>query len=110
MYPVLSKHGRLRFLLFDFLTSPFEWFANVVQYSLIFMAVMMLVLTIGAVVAIPLGLKLLGVAFAKTIVLETSKVVRDLGITSIDLKQAKDTEKMKAWVDRKVVPILSKTS
>lgn len=74
------------------------------------MAVMMLVLTIGAVVAIPLGLKLLGVAFAKTIVLETSKVVRDLGITSIDLKQAKDTEKMKAWVDRKVVPILSKTS
>lgn len=96
--------------MFDFLTSPFEWFANVVQYSLIFMAIMMLVLTIGAVVAIPLGLKLLGVAFAKTIVVETSKVVRDLGITSIDLKQAKDTEKMKAWVDRKVVPILSKSS
>ena len=96
--------------MLDFLTSPFEWFANVVQYSLIFMAIMMLVLTIGAVVAIPLGLKLLGVAFAKTIVVETSKVVRDLGITSIDLKQAKDTEKMKAWVDRKVVPILSKSS
>ena len=67
-------------------------------------------LTIGAVVAIPVGLKLLGVAFAKTIVVETSKVVRDFGITSIDLKQAKDTEKMKAWVDRKVVPILSKSS
>ena len=96
--------------MLDFLTSPFEWFANVVQYSLIFMAIMMLVLTIGAVVAIPLGLKLLGVAFAKTIVVETSKVVRDLGITSIDLKQAKDTEKMKAWVDRKVIPILSKSS
>jgi hypothetical protein len=96
--------------MFDFISAPFEWFANVVQYSLIFMAIMMLVLTIGAVVAIPLGLKLLGVAFAKTIVLETSKVVRDLGITSIDLKQAKDTEKMKAWVDRKVVPILSKSS
>jgi hypothetical protein len=96
--------------MFDFITSPFTWFAHVVQYSLIFMAIMMLLLTIGAVVAIPLGLKLLGVAFAKTIVLETSKVVRDLGITSIDLKQAKDTEKMKAWVDRKVVPILSKTS
>ncbi len=71
---------------------------------------MMLVLTIGAVVAIPLGLKLLGVAFAKTIVVETSKIVRDLGITNIDIKQAKETEKMKAWVDRKVVPILSKTS
>ena len=96
--------------MFDFFSAPFEWFANVVQYSLIFMAIMMLVLTIGAVVAIPLGLKLLGVAFAKTIVVETSKVVRDLGITSIDLKQAKDTEKMKAWVDRKVIPILSKSS
>jgi uncharacterized RDD family membrane protein YckC len=96
--------------LFDFISTPFEWFANIVQYSLIFMAIMMLVLTIGAVVAIPLGLKLLGVAFAKTIVVETSKIVRDLGITNIDIKQAKETEKMKAWVDRKVVPILSKTS
>ena len=95
--------------MLDFLTTPFDWFANVVQYSLIFMAIMMLVLTIGAVVAIPLGLKLLGVAFAKTIVVETSKVVRDLGITSIDLKQAKDTQKMKSYLDRKVVPILSKS-
>lgn len=96
--------------MFDFLTSPFEWFANIVQYSLIFMAIMILVLTIGAVVAIPLGLKLLGVAFAKTIVVETSKVLRDIGITNIDLKQKQDNERMKAWVDRKVVPILSKTS
>jgi uncharacterized RDD family membrane protein YckC len=67
----------------DFLTTPFEWFANVVQYSLIFMAIMIIVLTIGAVVAIPIGLKLLGVAFAKTIVVETSKVVRDLGLDKI---------------------------
>jgi hypothetical protein len=96
--------------MFDFISAPFEWFANVVQYSLIFMAIMMLVLTIGAVVAIPLGLKLLGVAFAKTIVLETSKIVKDLGIANIDLKQSKETEKMKAYLDRKVVPILSKTS
>ena len=96
--------------MFDFITTPFEWFANVVQYSLIFMAIMMFVLTIGAVVAIPLGLKLLGVEFAKTIVVETSKVVRDLGITNIDIKQAKDTQKMKSYLDRKVVPILSKTS
>jgi hypothetical protein len=96
--------------MFDFISAPFEWFANVVQYSLIFMAVMMLVLTIGAVVAIPIGLKLLGVAFAKTIVVETSKILRDVGITNIDLKQSKENEKMKAWVDRKVVPILSKTS
>jgi len=96
--------------MFDFISAPFEWFANVVQYSLIFMAIMMLVLTIGAVVAIPIGLKLLGVAFAKTIVLETSKIVRDLGITNIDIKQSKDTQKMKSYLDRKVVPILSKSS
>jgi hypothetical protein len=74
------------------------------------MAIIILVLTIGAVVAIPIGLKLLGVAFAKTIVVETSKIVRDLGISGIDIKQKKDTDKMKAFLDRKVVPILSKTS
>jgi len=96
--------------MFDFISAPFEWFANVVQYSLIFMAIIILVLTIGAVVAIPIGLKLLGVAFAKTIVVETSKVLKDIGITNIDLKQKQDNERMKAWVDRKVVPILSKTS
>ena len=75
--------------MFDFITSPFEWFANVVQYSLIFMAIIILVLTIGAVVAIPIGLKLLGVAFAKTIVVETSKVLKDLQIDKIsqDTKQ-----------------------
>jgi hypothetical protein len=96
--------------MFDFITTPFEWFANVVQYSLIFMAIMMLVLTIGAVVAIPIGLKLLGVAFAKTIVVETSKIVKDLGIANIDIKQSKDTQKMKSYLDRKVVPILVKSS
>ncbi len=96
--------------MFDFITSPFEWFANVVQYSLIFMAIIMLVLTIGAVVAIPIGLKLLGVAFAKTIVLETSKILRDSGISNIDLRSTKEAAKMKAYLDRKVVPILSKSS
>lgn len=96
--------------MFDFITSPFEWFANIVQYSLIFMAIVIIVLTIGAVVAIPIGLKLLGVAFAKTIVVETSKVLKDIGITNIDLKQKKESEQMKAWIDRKVVPILSKSS
>jgi hypothetical protein len=95
--------------MFDFISAPFEWFANVVQYSLIFMAIIILVLTIGAVVAIPIGLKLLGVAFAKTIVVETSKIVKDLGIANIDLKQSQDTKKMKAYLDRKVVPILSKS-
>lgn len=78
--------------MFDFLTSPFEWFANMVQYSLIFMGIIILVLTIGAVVAIPIGLKLLGVAFAKTIVVETSKVVRDLGLDKIKV----DTSELKS--------------
>jgi hypothetical protein len=73
------------------------------------MAIIIIVLTIGAIVAIPLGLKLLGVAFAKTIVVETSKIVKDLGIANIDIKQKKDTEKMKAYLDRKVVPILTKS-
>lgn len=75
--------------MFDFITSPFEWFANIVQYSLIFMAIVIVVLTIGAVVAIPIGLKLLGVAFAKTIVVETSKILKDLQIDKIsqDTKQ-----------------------
>jgi hypothetical protein len=110
MYPVLSRLGKQRFLLFDFISAPFGWFANIVQYSLIFMAIIIIVLTIGAVVAIPIGLKLLGVAFAKTIVVETSKIVKDLGIANIDIKQSKDTQKMKAYLDRKVVPILSKSS
>lgn len=69
-----------------------------------------MVLVIGAVVAIPLGLKLLGVAFAKTIVIETSKVLKDIGITNIDIKQQKDNEKMKAYLDRKITPILTKVS
>jgi hypothetical protein len=74
------------------------------------MAIVIIVLTIGAIVAIPLGLKLLGVAFAKTIVVETSKILRDSGIANIDLRSTKEAEKMKAYLDRKVVPILSKTS
>lgn len=94
--------------MLDFITTPFEWFANVVQYSLIFMAIMMIVLTIGAVVAIPLGLKLLGVAFAKTIVVETSKVLKDLSIDKIDAKQSQDIKMLKYHYDQKVVPILSR--
>ena len=96
--------------MFDFITSPFGWFADIVQYSLIFMAIIIIVLTVGAIVAIPLGLKLLGVAFAKTIVVETSKILRDSGIANIDLRSTKEAQKMKAYLDRKVVPILSKSS
>jgi hypothetical protein len=102
--------GRLRLLLFDWLTNPFSVLFDWIGYFLIFGAVVTMVLVIGAVVAIPLGLKLLGVAFAKTIVVETSKVLKDIGITNIDLKQQKDNEKMKAYLDRKIKPILTKVS
>lgn len=110
MYPVLSMLGRQRLLLFDWFTNPFSVLFDWIGYFLIFGAVVTMILVIGAVVAIPLGLKLLGVAFAKTIVVETSKVLKDIGITNIDLKQQKDNEKMKAYLDRKVVPILTKIS
>jgi hypothetical protein len=96
--------------MFDWFTNPFSVFFDWLGYFLIFGAVVTMVLVIGAVVAIPLGLKLLGVAFAKTIVVETSKVLKDLGIANIDLKQQKETKQMKAYLDRKVVPILSKIS
>ena len=102
--------GRLRLLLFDWFTNPFSVLFDWIGYFLIFGAVVTMVLVIGAVVAIPLGLKLLGVAFAKTIVVETSKVLKDIGITNIDLKQQKDNEKMKAYLDRKITPILTKVS
>lgn len=100
--------GKNRWRVFDWFTNPFSVMFDWIGYFLIFGAVVTLLLVIGAIVAIPLGLKLLGVAFAKTIVVETSKVVRDLGIANIDIKQSKDNEKMKAWIDRKVTPILTK--
>jgi hypothetical protein len=59
-------------------------------------------------VAIPLGLKLLGVAFAKTIVIETSKVVRDLGIANIDIKQTKEVQNLKKYYARNITPILTR--
>lgn len=94
--------------MLDFITSPFEWFANVVQYSLIFMAIVIVVLTIGAVVAIPIGLKLLGVAFAKTIVVETSKVIRDLQLDKITTNATQDAKQLKDYYDRTVVPLISR--
>jgi hypothetical protein len=74
----------------DFLFSPFETLFDWIGYFLLFGAGIIALLTIGAIVAIPLGLKLLGVAFAKTIVVETSKVVRDLGLDKIKV----DTDKL----------------
>jgi len=94
----------------DWFTNPFSVFFDWVGYFLIFGAVVTMILVIGAVVAIPLGLKLLGVAFAKTIVIETSKVVRDLGIANIDIKQTKEIQNLKNYYARTVTPILSRVS
>lgn len=110
MYPVLSMLGRQRFLLLDWLTNPFSVLFDWIGYFLIFGAVVTMILVIGAVVAIPIGLKLLGVAFAKTIVVETSKVLRDVSISNIDTKQAKDVQVLKKYLDRKITPILTKVS
>lgn len=81
--------------MFDFITSPFTWFTHVVQYSLIFMAIMILLLTIGAIVAIPLGLKMLGAAFAKTIILEGAKAARDLGLDKVAKDSTKEIKAIK---------------
>ena len=81
--------------MFDFITAPFEWFTHVVQYSLIFMGIMILLLTIGAIVAIPLGLKMLGVAFAKTIIVEGAKAAKDLGLDKIAKDSTKEIKAIK---------------
>ncbi len=94
--------------MFDWFTNPVSIIFDWIGYFLIFGAVVTLLLVIGAIVAIPIGLKLLGVAFAKTIVVETSKVVRDLGIANIDIKQNENTKRFKSYYDRKVTPIISK--
>lgn len=96
--------------MFDWFTNPFSVLFDWIGYFLIFGAVVTLLMVIGAIVAIPIGLKLLGVAFAKTIVVETSKVVRDLGIANIDIKQTENTKKLKQYYDRKITPILTKVS
>jgi len=72
------------------------------------MAIVIVVLTIGAVVAIPIGLKLLGVAFAKTIVVETSKVIRDLQLDKITTNATQDAKQLKDYYDRTVVPLISR--
>ena len=81
--------------MFDFITSPFEWFTHVVQYSLIFMGIMILLLTIGAIVAIPLGLKMLGVAFAKTIIIEGAKAAKDLGLDKVAKDSTREIKTIK---------------
>jgi hypothetical protein len=101
--------GRQRWLVFDF-ANPFTTMMNWIEGFFIFGAVVVILLVLGAIVAIPLGLKLLGVAFAKTIVIETSKVVRDLGIANIDIKQTKEIQNLKNYYARTVTPILSRVS
>ena len=69
--------------MFDIITKPFQVLFDWIGYILIFGAGIITILTLGAVIAIPFGLKMLGVAFAKTMVIETGKVVRDLNIDKI---------------------------
>ena len=78
--------------MFDFLLSPFELIMDWIGYFLLFGAGIITIITLGIVIAIPFGLKMLGVAFAKTIVVETSKVVKDL---NLDKLSNKNTEQIK---------------
>jgi hypothetical protein len=63
--------------MFDIITQPIEtafaWFG----YALLFGAFIVTLLVIGLLLAVPIGLKLLGVAFAKTITTELVKVVKE---------------------------------
>lgn len=79
--------------MFDFLLSPFELLIDWIGYFLLFGAGIITILTLGAVIAIPIGLKLLGAAFAKTIVIETSKVVKDLNLDKISNKNTEQIKK-----------------
>lgn len=73
--------------MLDFITTPvetaFTWFG----YALLFGAFIITLLVVGLIFAIPLGLKLLGVAFAKTITTETIKIINQLPTNKITLTQ-----------------------
>lgn len=69
--------------MFDFITDPFNTLFTWIGYSLVFGAFIITMLTIGVLAVIPFAFKMLGVYFARTIVIETSKVVKDIGIDKL---------------------------
>ena len=70
--------------MFDFITQPIETAFTWFSYALMFGAFITTLIVVGIIVAIPLGLKLLGVYFARTLVTETAKVLRDVEINKLN--------------------------
>jgi uncharacterized protein YoxC len=81
--------------LFDFITDPINTLFTWLGYGLVFGAFITTLLVVGFLVVIPIAFKLLGVYFARTIVIETAKVVKDLGIDKITKNAQLTTEQVK---------------
>jgi len=69
--------------VFDFITDPFNTLFTWIGYGLVFGAFILTMITVGVIAVIPFAFKMLGVYFARTIVIETSKVVKDIGIDTL---------------------------
>ena len=81
--------------MFDFITDPINTLFTWLGYGLVFGAFITTLLVIGFLVVIPIAFKMLGVYFARTIVVETAKVVKDLGIDKISNNTMITTEQIK---------------
>ena len=81
--------------MFDFITDPINTLFTWLGYGLVFGAFITTLLVIGFMVVIPIAFKMLGVYFARTIVVETAKVVKDLGIDKITKNTQITTEQIK---------------
>ena len=66
--------------MLDFITNPLSDVWHLIGNIFQFFAVIIVLLIVGVIVAIPLGMKLFAVAFARTIVVETAKIIE--GVSS----------------------------
>lgn len=61
--------------MLDIITNPIGDVFNLIGNIFQFFAVVIVLFVVGIVVAIPLGMKLFAVSLAKTLVVETAKVI-----------------------------------
>lgn len=81
--------------MFDFITDPINTLFTWLGYGLVFGVFITTLLVVGFLAVIPIAFKLLGVYFARTIVIETAKVVKDLGIDKITKNAQLTTDQVK---------------
>lgn len=81
--------------MFDFITDPINTAFTWLGYAMVFGAIIITLLTVGVLAVIPFAFKMLGVYFARTIVIETSKVIKDIGIDKITKNTALTSEQIK---------------